>query len=557
MAWPELNLAHRTQAGHGGAAGGSVAIGLGLGLVAGSLAVFALGEIKYVVFLLALTLLGSFFALSGNFRLACLYAALLAAPLRLGKPFLISPHMGGAGAFWIDGVDIFLLLLIRFQIADRMTGRTSGWVFPKLLWLWVALIGLGVLSIAQAPYRMVAAHEVVRMLKLLVLMLVLINEVVRQKQFVHAMTALLLGVALNSGLAIAQYATGLQFGLDFLGEGGQEGIESVGSVTLLSREFVFRPGGLMGAGNLFAAYLALLLPVAVALLLAPLRLSVRLLAGGVFLLGLPALVFTLSRSGWLSFGASFLLALLLGIWHPVSRRRFMAMRVLIIAITVIAGLALSPLILKRLQGSDPNALEVRYEWLRTARAIVLDKPVLGVGLNKYVFLQLPYGKDKTADEMTGRYGKYWPVVHSTWAVTWAEQGSIGMLLFVGLHLAVLRVGLGNLKLRDPLLHAMGVGLLAGFLAIMIDGVGSFFLRNDQHARVFWIVTALILALRQWRRSHEPGSPLAAAAMPLTPPVQPTATRWLPTGPAAPRGRWASLGSGAGSGTDVGSGARQR
>ncbi len=547
MARVEPTLAHSPLAGRG-AAGHWWVVAIGLGLFAGGLAVFALGETKYSVFLLALTLLGGFFALSGNFRLACLYAALLAAPLRLGKPFLISPHMGGAGAFWIDGVDIFLLLLIRFQIGDRLAGRSSGWVFPKLLWLWVALIGLGVLSIAQAPYRLVAAHEVVRMLKLLVLMVVLINEVARQKQFVHAMTALLLGVALNSGLAIAQYATGLQFGLDFLGEGGQEGIESVGSVTLLSREFVFRPGGLMGAGNLFAAYLALLLPVAVALLLAPVRFSIRLLAGGVFLLGLPALVFTLSRSGWLSFGASFLLALLLGIWHPVSRSRFMSMRVLVIAITVIAGLALSPLILKRLQGSDPNALEVRYEWLRTARAIVLDKPLLGLGLNKYVFLQLPYGKDKTADEMTGRYGKYWPVVHSTWAVTWAEQGSIGMLLFVGLHLAVIRVGMGNLKLRDPFLHALGVGLLSGFLAIMIDGVGSFYLRNDPHARVFWIVTALILALSQWRRVHEAGSALHVAALTRAGPAQRNAARWLPAGPAAPGGRWASSGSGSVSGS---------
>jgi O-antigen ligase len=333
---------------------------------------------------------------------------------------------------------------------------------------------------------------------------------VRHRQFRHAVVALMIGVFFNSAMAIAQYVTGLQFGLDFLGEGSREGIEAVGTATLMSGEFVYRPGGLMGAGNLFGAYLALLLPVAIGIMLAPVNRALKAFLLVTVVLGQAALVLTLSRSAWIAFAASFALVLLLGMWNPVSRRRYMAARVVIVVVTIVVAAGFTPMILQRIYGSDPNAFKVRLEWLRTARNMILDKPVLGVGLNNYVFVQPPYGENKTPDEMTARYGRLWPVVHSTWAVTWAEQGTAGFLLFVALHLSILGVGFRNLSIRDPMLHALAAGLLAGFFAIMIDGLSSFFLRMDQHGRVWWMASALIVALGYWREANEARAAPSAA-----------------------------------------------
>lgn len=340
------------------------------------------------------------------------------------------------------------------------------------------------------------------MLKLLALAYVLYNELVRTTQFQRAFVTLTLGVLLNSVIAIMQWVLAHDLGLEFLGEGSREGFEAVGSVTLMTREFVMRPGGLMGAGNLYAAYLAMLVPMAIALYLAPVGRALRTLSAVAVVISLPPLILTLSRSGWISFAASFAAVIVLGMWHPVSRRRFITARVAIITGVAIATAAMSPIILTRLYESDPNAVDVRIEWLEKARDMVMDNPVLGVGLNNYVFAQLNYGKERDPDEMNARYGNYWPAVHSTWALTWAEQGTLGFVLFLGMHLSLIGVGISNLRIRDPMMHALGVGLLAGLLAIMVDGLASFFVRMDQHARVFWIVVAMLLAVDAWRRLNE-------------------------------------------------------
>jgi putative inorganic carbon (hco3(-)) transporter len=218
-------------------------------------------------------------------------------------------------------------------------------------------------------------------------------------------------------------------------------------------------------------------------------------------------------------------------WHPVSRRVFMFARASIVALAVVVAVAMSPMIVQRIYESDPNALDVRLEWFEIARKMVVDKPVLGVGLNNYVFRQLGYGKESGPDEMNARYGNFWPVVHSTWAVTWAEQGTLGFMLFVAMHVAIIAVGVANLRIRDPMLHAIGAGLLAGILALMVDGVGSFFIRMDQQARVFWIVVGLLLAVGYWRVANEESRVADGAPSPARgrlPRSQPSG--WLPVQP---------------------------
>lgn len=524
---------------------GAVVFAALVGLVAGVAALIVTNELKYLIVLLLAWLVALVFVLSGNVRLACLCSLLALAPLRLGKAFHFIPHMGGATAFWIDGIDVLLAALLWFQWRDRRDGRSGPMLFHAALWMWVGLIVLGLLSVLIPPYRMVALHEVVRMVKLLVLALVVFNEVRRPRQIQLAFVMLMAGVLLNSLLAIAQWALKRDFGLEFLGEANRAGSDAIGQVTLLSRDFVFRPGGLMGAGNLFAAYLAMLVPMAVAMFLAGVRPGLRLLSAVVVLTALPALVLTLSRSGWLAFAVGFVVVLVLGMWHPVSRRRFLFARAAAVGGVALLGLAMSPLIMERLTSSDPNAVKVRVEWLETAWKMIQDKPVLGIGLNKYVFTQTEYGPETTAEEMNARYGELWPVVHSTWAVTWAEQGTAGMLLFVLMHLILLREGWANLRIRDPLVHAVSVGLLAGLVAIMVDGAASFFIRMEQHSRVFWLLVPLLLACAQWRRQELAAAtpapaPAPAGAAPQSP------QGWLPP-VSRPLGRPSGSPQGPGSG----------
>lgn len=444
-------------------------------------------------------------------RQACFIIVLLLAPLRLGKAFLIAPHMGGAAGFWIDSIDPFLIMLLGFQVKDILNHQVGPYKVPRAAYYWVGMIILGLISIVIAPFKMLSAHETLRMVKLLVLFLVVVNEVLNRKQFLQAVSVLMIGVMINSILAITQWVTGSHFDLVFLGEAEVAAVEAIGTATYLTGEVVYRPGGLMGAGNLFAAYVALLLPASIALMLVPTPRPFKLFLLLTILLGQTGLVLTLSRTGWIDFTVAFVVTVFLGMWHPVSFRRFYAARVAIIATTVVIALAFTPMIIQRLTSSDPGAVNIRLEWLEIAKAMVIDHPVLGVGLNNYVYVQLPYGAEKTPDEMIARYGELWPVVHNTWAVTWAEQGTIGFLLFLLMHFSILGVGLRNLRIKDSTVHAISVGLLAGFIAIMVDGLASFYLRMDQHARVFWIVTGLLVAAGYFRQTEKNARELMQAA----------------------------------------------
>jgi putative inorganic carbon (HCO3(-)) transporter len=473
-----------------------------LGLLAMAATVAALESTKVLATLVIAITVSLILLLVRDKRQACFIIVLLLAPLRLGKAFLIAPHMGGAAGFWIDSIDPFLIILLGFQVKDVLSHQVGSYKVPRAAYYWIGMIMLGLISIVIAPFKMLSAHETLRMVKLLVLFLVVVNEVLNRKQFLQSVTVLMIGVMINSMLAITQWVTGAHFDLVFLGEAEVAAVEAIGTATYLTGEVVYRPGGLMGAGNLFAAYVALLLPTSIALMLVPTSRPFKIFLLITILLGQTGLVLTLSRTGWIDFLVAFVVAVLLGMWHPVSFRRFYAARVAIIATTVVIGLAFTPMIIQRLTSSDPGAVNIRLEWLDIAKAMVIDHPVLGVGLNNYVYVQLPYGAEKTPDEMIARYGELWPVVHNTWAVTWAEQGTIGFLLFLIMHFSILGVGLRNLRIRDPIVHAISVGLLAGFLAIMVDGLASFYLRMDQHARVFWIVTGLLIAAGYFRQTEK-------------------------------------------------------
>ena len=288
------------------ASGGSTAWALFGGLIAGIVAfgaiVFAREvNTKYVAVVLMAALTLMLRPLVGNLRLFSLYMILMLAPLGLRLSFLRVPHMGGAGAIYIEAVDPFLLMLLYYQARDRFNGVGQRYRFPPACALWTALIVLGIGTVLFGSLRTTAANEVVRMVKLLLLALLLVNEVILHKQFRQVTIALMLGVVLQSMIALTQYVSGAQLGLGFLGESSDEDIKVLSEGSLSTREFVYRVGGLLGHANLLAGYLALFLPTAIALLLARVSLRLKLLLAVTLLIGQPALVLTLSRTGWVDF----------------------------------------------------------------------------------------------------------------------------------------------------------------------------------------------------------------------------------------------------------------
>ncbi|MGE4324300.1 MAG: O-antigen ligase family protein [Sphingobium sp.] len=440
----------------------------------------------------------------GNPRLACLWGLALAAPLGIAKRFHPIPHMGGAGAYSIELVDLFLVALLAFQLRDWRRGEARP-CLPAVAACWGAMILLGLMAAAGGPYRQLAMMEAFQMAKTLLLFLVLVGELVRVRRFLHLFAALCCGLLLQSLIGIAQFVRRGDVGLQMLGEATMTTLEYANKATYLDDGGTFRIGGLMGHPNIYAGFIAILAPILLAMLMTRLPPERKLPVAAVLATALVALLLTLSRSGWLSFALAVPIVVGLMLRDRRARRRVLTMTGLSLLIAMPAAIAAAPAIVRRFTRSDPGAVDFRWEWMGVAWDMVGDHPLLGVGLNSFVF-HLPgrtqYGG---AEALTRTFGTNWPVVHDIYLLIWAEQGTIGFALFVALLALLVRTGWRNARdCADPWLHALSVGALAGLSANMVDGLGSFFLRQMPGARMFWIAAAIIVATRYWQQRNGPG-----------------------------------------------------
>lgn len=459
---------------------------------------------KLFLLVVGVLLLSTSLAILGNPRLYCLWGLILTAPMDVDVSFMPIPHMGGAAAYTIDLVDFFLIPLILFLLRDLSMGRRRHLRLSPFAWLWGGLIVLGVISVILGPYRHVPLHEVVRMTKMLLLFLVFINEVVRVKQFKHVFAALMVGLAIQCAVGLIQYLFEINLGAQVLGEAAQSDVEYTSRATYGEAEFTYRIGALFGHSNLLSIYLAMMMSIAIAMLFTRMNPIWKPLIGGLVLTGIVVLILTLSRSGWVSFAIAFMALLGLSFVHPRVRRRFLLARAGLIGLTMLVIGALSGPILKRIYESDSGAISFRFEWMELAWRMIQAEPVLGVGLNTFIFEMAPYSDYGSITAIVERFGpeQYLPVVHNIYLLIWAEQGTLGLLLFLGAYAYLMATAWRNAKhYLNESLYMMNLGCIAGLLALAADGMVSFFIRTDACGRVFMIVAGLVVAIDYWRREN--------------------------------------------------------
>ncbi len=476
------------------------------GLAAGLLIVGATQATRYTLGMTLVTAITFIaFVLAGNQRLFCLLGTVFLAPIALAKHFVPVPHMGGAASFPIDLIDPLVVMLLMFQLRDVSQGRRVFRMTALAPWVG-GIMALGAIDVLAGPLRVLSAQEVVRMAKCYLLFFVLVNEIERERQFMWVLAVLIGGVAVQSGMGIAQWLFRISLGLQMLGEADLETIELTAKATYLGSGagMAFRANGLIGHPNLLAAFLALQLPICVALMFSRLSMPMRALIGGATLLGMAALMMTLSRSGWFSFGIAVSLLFVLSFVHPRLQRRYLFARVAAILFIVLIVASFSGSIIKRLTESDPGAVNFRLEWNEVAWEMVQEKPIVGFGLNTFVN-HLPgrthYGGPKGLNESLG---SIWPVVHNTYLLTWAEQGTLGFVCFLGLHWAIFAAAVRNIRrYYNDVLFAVNLGCMCGIVALMFDGLASFYLRMPAPSRMFWVVAAIIFAIDRWNTVHAP------------------------------------------------------
>jgi O-antigen ligase len=329
-------------------------------------------------------------------------------------------------------------------------------------------------SLLVASDATLGAFEVVSVLERFLLYIYIANKVSSREDVLFILRILLIGLIIQSVLMLAQ-AAGLIQTIDW------NGIKA-------RTDFAGDPrvSGTLGSPNPAAAYLAMNMTFAFAVLLSGVgRVDKCLSSVGLFLALLP-LLFTSSRGGWLSFLAGFITVLL------VSRSR--APRTLV-AITVVALIFVATSFVgpvgERLVGDDRGSAAARMPLNHLALAMIEEHPMLGVGSNNFSVAMQPY----LAHAFTGDFVY---TVHNTYLCVWAETGIGGLIAFVWFLFSVLYRALRVWLLRDYALAFMSLGCAAAIMGFMIQMNFDPF-RSGGASHLIWLFGGLVTVMYRLSR----------------------------------------------------------
>jgi len=404
---------------------------------------------------------------------------LLTLPLNISQTQFLRPHIGGAQGLIIslNGLALFFLYLLLFLdlIRDRQTD------FRLLPFAGLPLIGMlffAALSLIGAPDRMLGFFELLEFVRMYLNFLYIFHYARTEKNSHWILFVLLAGLCLENGIALLQQVTGSSLNLRILGGHEAEAIQTIGG------DRVFRMGGTLGNSNSLAWYLDFLLPLTVSLLFLKHPRWIRTAAFSCFFPGIVVLVLTFSRGGWIGFLVGGLIVLIMRLRRASLRHRFylgiFVILLLAMTLTLLAGFD-NP-VKERFTADDNQSAYVRLPLMRVAWNMIKSNPITGVGLNNYTLVHHLY--DQTSEQVSSHFP--YPV-HNLFLQLGAEIGIIGLGFFFLFLLMTLWYAFRLASHCSGLEQTVGIGVLGGIVAGMIQGLVENATIGSYHLLPLWIL----------------------------------------------------------------------
>jgi putative inorganic carbon (hco3(-)) transporter len=437
------------------------AIPLAVGLVV-STGIFLLGglPLKYTVAVTLASPIVLTFALTKEKQKFLLVAILLALPFTRMTFFLGPPpnvfHAGGAQSVpQFNLVDLLLLVAI---LHDFFNGNGKWRNCSRLYFLCaVSIIGFLTwcgLSIVLSDYKLLGLTSLLDLSKVSLLWFYLVSRITREEDIDLVVTCLLCGLALQGAIGIYQAFYGFPEWASSIAKGDPTTLE-----TLDTRSFL-RVGGTIGWTTVFAQYLCLLIPLSLVKLVSSSAWRSTLGCSICVILSMTSLVFTLSRSGWVSLAIGLAVTGILLYRHSSKeirgRLRLASSGVLILF------LLFFPIMKERISSDDSGSSMARLPMMRVAWSIIQENPIFGAGLNTYSEIMHRYDTEHLIS------GFEYPV-HNLYLFIAAETGVPGLLFFL---LFVISIVIGLLKMpgkATDYISGISIGLLGGMVANMSHG----------------------------------------------------------------------------------------
>lgn len=410
----------------------------------------------------------------------------------LGISFQIQKHLflqedaanlGSLGGLQVSLTNIALTGLCLAKLVEAVTSpralvspqRTRNLVLiPASLLVIFYLISL----FAAGDVRL-ALFQVCSVVAFYCLYLYVAETVKSRADVLFIVRVLLIGAIGQSSLMLAQ-ARGLVGEIQFYFIRTQAGTFRDGRVM-----------GTLGSPNMAAAYLAMIMLLALGLILAHVPRIDKLLAVISFSMAAMSLILTESRGAWVSLVVGLVTMMIFG-----GRR--VALRIgggIIIGLCLFA-IPFKHVIVERLSGDDNGAAASRISLNQIALLMIEDHPISGVGANNYALFMTPYAA------RSGRIGEFRYTVHNTYFLTCAEIGICGLIAFVWFLIAIVCQGINCWHLHDPLCSPLALGCAVAIIGFMFQLSVDIF-RTGSAIDLLWLFGGLVTAMSRMNPGRSP------------------------------------------------------
>jgi O-antigen ligase len=348
---------------------------------------------------------------------------------------------------------------------------------PVLTYILLALVVWSLASLIWASDRSLTLDNASRLVQLVGLIFVTYSAVRRPRDLLILVWAFLVGAVVTCGYALAN------------------GTLRYGRLT----------GGIFNP-NTVAAEIVVAIVMAIFLLVATRRLSLRLILLAFVSLFAVVFVQTQSRSGILALGAAFAFALIAA--GPL-RGRITAVILIAAAIGLAYYVYAAPPQLRERVTSivtgTSQASPLREDTWQIALQMTRAHPVRGVGLGNFPALESQYFATNLNIVQVGSLRHFQLVVHNTYLEILAELGIIGLILFVAV--LAMTVGRAVAMLAQPGPEGSTRLLARSITAATVGVMTSQIFNSGEYSKQLWVLLGMAAAaaalLSKARLEHAP------------------------------------------------------
>jgi len=418
--------------------------------------------------------------------------ALLALVLLV--PLVFTTRTGDTPYLKTTVFNVGIIVMAVFWLLERVETNRWGLVRSPLYRPILAMLAVGLVSTLIHSYKYAAVSEMLRQISYVAFFLIVLNTIREGNQFRRLVAVMLIGAIVPCIYGVIQLLH-----LDWL--------------PWLPEPSWMRLLGTFANATYFAAYLATLLPLGIALSAAPRKdrssakgsLALALLV----LLIATCLIYTYARAAW--FGFLFVLlvqAILAAFWLRGREKLRMLIPAVALGLPLAAALILPgtwslPERLKSSFTADPSNVQRAIIW-QGAFSTFKSHPILGTGPGTFLI----YVPQHQSPELFRTGAMMASHAHNEFLEVAAETGALGLLAFLWLLVTYYWSGFKALKeIKDARWRLIVAGLLAGVGAFLICNQAGVTLRWTSGASFYWLFLALTgcaieIARREQRKGQE-------------------------------------------------------